>query len=181
MLRQRSHDSWRLINEEVFNGALEDHFNRTSLHLSFTGYSRLLLDGESGMHDIQVSLLESVVSVHDAGTWVGDVDILGSLESDLIRRIQQTTSSHHEKNEKPGRQLISVESWESVLDNPYGVTEKFEDPGLRKRKKKEQTRQEGPAGIEPATSRYLTVDFSKLQSRTLPLSYKPNSLTIFRN
>ena len=80
MTRELNPASWENIGAETFNGRAEDTFKQTTLHLSFTEYTFPIFDGTSGGHDVQVSFVESLVSVHDRGTWVGDVDILGALD-----------------------------------------------------------------------------------------------------
>ncbi|THV44085.1 hypothetical protein BGAL_0739g00020 [Botrytis galanthina] len=61
-------NSWNLINNGDFNGELQDSFQDTSLHLSFTGFSLPIDTGVVGGQDSEVILLESVVSLHERET-----------------------------------------------------------------------------------------------------------------
>ena len=80
--------------------------------------------GFTGNCDREVYILETVVSVHEAGQWVADLDVLGSLanrrlEHDLARK-PSCTNDHWEvrHTDLPGRQLISLENWSEFLDRP---------------------------------------------------------------
>lgn len=60
-------ESWIHINHLPFDGKLENCFQQTTLHLTFTAYELPLSDGSHGRHiiDRPASLVETVVSVHD--------------------------------------------------------------------------------------------------------------------
>jgi hypothetical protein len=80
--------------------------------------------GLTGNCDREVYILETLVSVHEAGQWVADLDMLGSLanrrlEHDLARK-SSCTNDHWEvwHTDLPGRQLISLENWSEFLDRP---------------------------------------------------------------
>ncbi|KAL8392525.1 hypothetical protein RB595_002642 [Gaeumannomyces hyphopodioides] len=63
-----------------FNGEREDAFLRTSMHIGFTDWQALLFHTRSvGQHSSEVSRVEVVVSVRDAGEWVADVNPLLAL------------------------------------------------------------------------------------------------------
>ena len=117
MIRDVSKGSWRVISGADFNGEAEDFFGKTTLHLSFTEYQVPLFDGLRGGFDSQIFLLESVISVHDSGAWVADIDIIGALNDPLIRRASQTASCQH-RSSKPLIELKSLECWDGILDRP---------------------------------------------------------------
>jgi hypothetical protein len=117
MMRDVSKGSWRVISGADFNGEAEDFFSKTSLHLSFTEYQVPLFVGRGGGLDNQIFLLESVVSVHDSGAWVADIDIIGALSDPLIRRASRTASCQHQCS-KPLIELKSLECWDGILDRP---------------------------------------------------------------
>ncbi|KAH8669737.1 hypothetical protein BGZ60DRAFT_528209 [Tricladium varicosporioides] len=123
MIRPIDPGSWKVINNGTFNSQEEDHFTRTTLHLSFTEYYRPLDFTLRGEQDIRVGLLESIISVHDAGRWVADVDILAAMSSLKLGRISGghesclTDNPHAHKNE-----IISLENWDEVLDIPRGTS-----------------------------------------------------------
>lgn len=118
ILRKRDPGAWKLISTNEFDGRAEDHFNHTTLHLSFTDYTSPIYDGIRGGQDSQVCFLESVVSIHDKGDWVGDIDVLRAVNSPSIKRLPQEIHCNHEKGQKPARVLTSIESWDEMLDPP---------------------------------------------------------------
>ncbi|OCL01947.1 hypothetical protein AOQ84DRAFT_305675, partial [Glonium stellatum] len=119
MVREVSSGSWRTANYVDFDGKAEDCFSSTSLHLSFTEFHLPLYDGVRGLLDNQVSFLESVVSIHEAGSWVADIDICEALEE--VCRLDPQPTCEHAKQLKPEQTLVSVECWDEVLDMPVGV------------------------------------------------------------
>ena len=74
--------NWCLINRTPYDGVQTDSFSDTSLHLSFTGWSTTVDTGPAaqGQRDVEASLVEAVVSVHDRGKWIADIDILTALK-----------------------------------------------------------------------------------------------------
>lgn len=75
MVRKLYPGAWR-VESTVFDGVPLDHFFRTSLHLGFTDWQAPLVQFQSmGQRDADVNIIESVVSIRDAGKWVADVDI----------------------------------------------------------------------------------------------------------
>lgn len=124
IMREFDPSSWRLISNDKFNGRDEDHFSKTSLHLSFTNFC-IPVYNEIHVQDSQAHFLESVVSVHDAGKWVGDIDILRIMEQDRLSRVDSQEDSYHRLH-KPAEEgfheqagkLISAESWHDIFDPP---------------------------------------------------------------
>ncbi|KAI9804045.1 MAG: hypothetical protein M1833_000326 [Piccolia ochrophora] len=131
-IRPLDNEKWRQISHAPFNGELEDHFQHTSLHLSFTEYKVALPVGDTGAIGVEVQLVESLVSVHDSGgNWVADLDVLGSLNK---VRFQHQLDHRHIRNcnhscnpkepqRKTSHRYISVDNWEELLDSPEGITE----------------------------------------------------------
>ncbi|KAH8691710.1 hypothetical protein GQ44DRAFT_695516 [Phaeosphaeriaceae sp. PMI808] len=118
MIRQPDPGAWKVINHAAFNNLEEDHFAKTSLHLSFTEYYRSVDLKLRGEQDIRVAVLESVLSVHDSGKWVADVDILASLGSLEVQRVSHDfrCQALHEE------EAVSLESWDEILDLPSGTS-----------------------------------------------------------
>lgn len=87
------------------------------MHLSFTEFYVPLYLRHG--HDQKVYMLESVVSVHDSGVWVGDVDIIKALED---KRIQNLSRLGHCVHNQPPSGLhssaLSAENWNEILDPP---------------------------------------------------------------
>jgi len=78
---------WMAINHNEFDGKPVDHFEHTSIHLSFTEYEIQLVTEGSQRHiiDRPVVLVETLISIHDGGQWVGEADILKALSGDCAR------------------------------------------------------------------------------------------------
>lgn len=75
-------ENWCSVNHNEFDGRLDDAFQKTTMHLGFTEYVMPLHVGRHGSRDVEVYFQESVVSIHDGGEWVADLDILGALKMD---------------------------------------------------------------------------------------------------
>ncbi|KAM0340151.1 hypothetical protein ACHAPU_010643 [Fusarium lateritium] len=120
MVLEREESSWRLMSSSDFDGKSENYFPKTSMHLSFTEYYvPLVQSGDVQEQDSQVFLLESVVSVYDAGRWIGDVDVLKCLASSLVSYTPNDGCNGNHTNTKfPG--VSSVETWDDILDPPPG-------------------------------------------------------------
>ena len=80
MMKQPELSDWPLISHEPFDGTVIDSFATTTLHVSCTSTSAPLEIKFSGAHDIELYFLETVVSVHDMGSWIADLDILGAMK-----------------------------------------------------------------------------------------------------
>lgn len=89
-VREQTIDSWCLINHADFDGTTEDCFKNTTLHLSFTGYEIPIGTGIHGCQDIEVFLLESLVSVHDQGHWVAVWMYSNGWKSNLIGQYERS-------------------------------------------------------------------------------------------
>lgn len=88
-IRPSANDTWISCNHDPWDGEFMDYFGGTSLHLSYSGYNIPLDVGLQGAQDWEIYLLESVVSVHERGEWVADLDILRALQSpQLVRHTQ---------------------------------------------------------------------------------------------
>jgi hypothetical protein len=131
------YNSWNLISHAEFDGNLQDSFQNTSLHLSFTDFEMPVdVKGAHGNRDTEVFLLESVVSVHDRGQWIGDIDVLSLLNSETVNSTRKSAgeicamrtfaSCCHSPPERCYQnsanlaRIISIDSWEEFLDLPMG-------------------------------------------------------------
>ncbi|KAI0509546.1 hypothetical protein F5B22DRAFT_658111 [Xylaria bambusicola] len=110
--------SWHLINHTPFNGTLEDNFSSTSLHLSFTDFEMPVDIGVRGLRDTLVVLIESLVSVNDKGTHIGDLDIMSMLRSDYITLFRTCYYPWAVGTQTSLESLISIDSWDEFLDLP---------------------------------------------------------------
>ncbi|KAK8014827.1 hypothetical protein PG990_008123 [Apiospora arundinis] len=123
-------NSLRAVEYADFDGRREDNFASTSLHLSFTPYEFPLDYGVTGIIDHQIFFVESVISVHESGKWVADLDILGPFY-DGARKIlkfqkkvpqgrgpKKLHEHSEEKKESVLGSFVSIDTWEEVLDTP---------------------------------------------------------------
>ena len=118
ILREPDPTSWDLMGIDSFNGRPENAFKQTTLRLSFSESNAPIFDENGGVQDSQISLLESVVSIHDCGQWIGDIDILKSVQSHTYHRLLPQIRCGHEANAIPARKFASLESWDEILEPP---------------------------------------------------------------
>lgn len=136
--RPRNDESWFHVNHLPFDGKLENCFQQTTIHLAFTAYELPLSDGTHGSHiiDRPASLVETIVSVHDRGEWVADIDVLLALnqrkvDSDNVTSLICKCRDHDSKKRKSvpafeeifdGKTsvLMSIDNWDEFLDLPSG-------------------------------------------------------------
>lgn len=106
---------WRVNEPRRFDGAAMDLFRSTSMHLSFTNWERPLEGFEhSGNQDVEMVLMESVISIRERGKWVGDVDFIPALESSLIYQLPPQQPCDHSKSDPPSAHMTSIESWDEL-------------------------------------------------------------------
>jgi hypothetical protein len=121
-IREPSINNWRVNNHKEFDGKSRDNFTSTSLHLSFTGYDLPIGDVTiRGAQDIEASLVESVVSVHEHGKWVADIDIIGALQSHMLSRLAFATRCSHERTVVSSIPVIAIDNWDEYLERPDKV------------------------------------------------------------
>ncbi|KAI3533987.1 hypothetical protein CSPX01_12338 [Colletotrichum filicis] len=115
MVSEVSESSWKVINQNIFNGRPENAFGSTSMHLSFTNWERSLEEPMSGgLQDTQVMKMESVVSIREAGSWVGDVDVVRALLNERVSKLRPQPSCTHAIDGLYGAHLTSIESWDEL-------------------------------------------------------------------
>ncbi|KAK7960783.1 hypothetical protein PG988_011997 [Apiospora saccharicola] len=130
MVRKMDPSAWR-VESTTFDGEQIDHFSRTSMHLGFTNWQAPLFHTLStGQRDADVNIIESVVSIRDAGKWVADVDIYRALLNDRLERQGEVKSCEHVTADGVRKadkivgeiddELMSVETWDQVLDDVDG-------------------------------------------------------------
>lgn len=120
--------SYRAVTYAPFNGQREDNFKGTTLHLSFTSHKFPLDYGVTGIVDHQVFFVESVISVHDRGQWVADLNTLEAFRISnenrmrIPRRRQKTPCTHPKETRNSLLDgITSIDTWEEVLDTCPGV------------------------------------------------------------
>ena len=126
-IRPLSPQRWKMVKHDLFDGLLKDHFSHTSIHLSFTHYEVPLVNGERGSEDAKAILLESLISVHEGGEWVGDLDVIGALSAINLQRVSQPSmaicTQLHSGIGKALAPLVSIDNWEELLDVSKGHNE----------------------------------------------------------
>lgn len=138
-LREPDLETWHGVNHADFDGIIENNFEATSLHLSLTGCEQSLNLGRHGARDTEAFYEEAVVSAHDHGNWVADLNILQSAHLiDDARRTNRNTNGilvfydavvehflancDHSVDAKTAHYLFecltSIDSWYEYLDLP---------------------------------------------------------------
>lgn len=127
-IRDSSKD-WSLVNHIPFDGRLEDCFYHTTLHLRFTDYTLPIDVGGIGLRDIEIYFLEAVVSIHDKGEWVADLDILRCLKSSLLstrvcpsKHMPEGSTESFVDPSSPSEDaaLVAIDNWAEIFDQPNG-------------------------------------------------------------
>ncbi|KAF2466087.1 uncharacterized protein BDR25DRAFT_395909 [Lindgomyces ingoldianus] len=116
-------DNVRLVNHHPFDGNEEDCFGSTTLHLSFTEWQLPMDVGSRGNRDVEAYYLEAAVGVYDRGKWVADLNILDVFKHRFSRIMPMCTKRH--ENPLPREELcklVSIDSWEELLDGPPEVS-----------------------------------------------------------
>lgn len=131
LVKEVKKDTWDLVNHAEFDGALQNSFEATSLHLSFSEYTLPIDLGLHGGRYREAFFLETLVSIYDRGEWIADLDILGALESKDFSRIERrqidclhSDKSKHKKQQRRAMlnsRLTSIDSWTEFLDRPQHV------------------------------------------------------------
>lgn len=123
-MKEAEPEMWKFVRHAPFAAEPENNFEATSLHLSFTGFEAPLDGGNFGNCDTEVFYLETVVSVYDRGLWVADLNILESLQSELLRSLEISglgsisEGCGHQANTRLMTKLTSVDNWNEFLDKP---------------------------------------------------------------
>ncbi|KAH6612856.1 hypothetical protein B0J18DRAFT_441260 [Chaetomium sp. MPI-SDFR-AT-0129] len=118
--------AWRVVEDMgSFDGQPTDLFASTSMHLSFTQWGRSMdLADSQGNQDVHLTKMESVVSVRDAGRWIGDVDVVAALKSPHIHAWspKQSPCGHATVSEPPQwASLKSISNWDQLRECQSGL------------------------------------------------------------
>ncbi|KAL3474145.1 hypothetical protein BJX99DRAFT_248478 [Aspergillus californicus] len=125
-IREHDIDRWHVVSHSQFDGSLSDgvQFDKTSLHMSFTGGKGPISVGPSGFRGMEAYYLETKVSLYDGGEWVADLDILNALGRTRTRLWSSNLGpndgvcSHDTSFTHSGMKLISIDCWEEILSPP---------------------------------------------------------------
>lgn len=118
--------NYKLVTHAPYDGLVENSFDSTTLHLSFTGYTLPIEGSGKGFKDTEIYFLETRVTVHDRGEEIGDLDILGYFCRHPFVRVP---ACHHSPS--PGQSasfdefqtsdISAIDNWAELLDGPDGV------------------------------------------------------------
>ena len=118
-------ESYQVINHDPYDGKVEDCFQGTTLHLGFSGYELALDVGDHGGKNRDAFFLESLISAHDHGEWIADLDALATVDSPLLHRARdQKSGCEHSTSDRqrlPESDLVAIDRWEEMLDRPKGA------------------------------------------------------------
>jgi hypothetical protein len=128
-LREADPEKWMAINHNPFDGKLEDYFQETSIHLSFTEYEiPITVEGKSRHAiDREVVLVESLLSIYDRGAWVGELDVFSALSNNIYRlecyeehRVDSESQSTFDVISRNYPQLVAIgiENWDELIEAP---------------------------------------------------------------
>ena len=115
----------QFVKQEEYDGHSKDSFETTSLHLSFTGAHTPLNIGFSGAQDDNLYLLETLISVHENGKWIADLDPLRGFGDPYygprftIVPPCSDKSNHDPKGpNKPSSSLLCIDNWVGLITTP---------------------------------------------------------------
>ena len=115
-------ESYQVINHDLYDGKVENNFQGTTLHLGFSGYEFPLDVGDHGGRNREAFFLETLISVHDRGEWIADLDALEALASpSLINTNHPVPTCHHTESDRRAvleRPLVTIDRWEELLEMP---------------------------------------------------------------
>ena len=149
IVRKPTADEWNIITHSRWDAKEHlDLFGKTSLQLVLTEYRVPYVTQHRGVRDSQTFFQEATISVYDGAAWVGDVDIVKELFTDLTRRrmpgecphgelcsedekmsgATPTTKSSKARRKRRGEtagsteahsnRIRSIVNWHEVLDKP---------------------------------------------------------------
>lgn len=123
-IRASDVDNWNVINHDDFDGKQENCFAGTSLHLSFTGWTLPINTGRRGARGVEAYFLETLISVHDRGQWVADLNILPIFDDTILRLLNSPGHCKHSEDPDwfPEMGLVSLDSWPEILERPAGIS-----------------------------------------------------------
>ncbi|MCJ1325807.1 hypothetical protein MMC10_002470 [Thelotrema lepadinum] len=129
LVRQPQMGDWPQLNYKLFSGERKDCFDATTLHISFTGACMPMETTFSGAKDRELNLLETIVSIHDRGKWIADLDILGSLEralsgTHLPESEIEMNCLNHSESVGPSHRSVCIDNWLELIegsDSPYSI------------------------------------------------------------
>ena len=124
MRRSNTIHDFREIVHRPFEGHLQNNFRTTSLHLSFTTAESPIGINFSGMRDEEIYLLETLLSVHEGGEWVADLDVLKSFSNRDNYTAIGLCEEHPDSQMGAEIEASCIDNWTELLEPPearFGV------------------------------------------------------------
>ncbi|KAI1129801.1 hypothetical protein F5Y10DRAFT_145672 [Nemania abortiva] len=121
MIADRDPGAWKTATFAKFDGNLINCFQQTSIHLKMLEWTQPFHDDEAvGQLTVEVHLIEAVVSVHDRGVWLGDIDIPSSLSKGMEVPSNCMPSLHGSEGTGAYADdlVVALDTWDEVLDCP---------------------------------------------------------------
>jgi hypothetical protein len=111
---------WQLVNHHDYDGKVEDNFRGTALQLSLTGDVQPIAREKRGTLYGDAFFVEPVISVHDHGKWIGDVDIFSKYRESSFLIV--SSNCPHRGTEEVHNSCFSriraVDGWPEFIDPP---------------------------------------------------------------
>ncbi|KAI0469993.1 hypothetical protein GGR56DRAFT_668311 [Xylariaceae sp. FL0804] len=121
MVRDYAETAFRYQIQQ-FDGSLTDSFPKTSMHLSFTDWSaQLYQESAVGQRQSDAAHVEAIVSVRDAGSWVGDINIAEAFNHPNVHQLPGREPCDHPQPSVPPADAMVLEKWDQILDCPGGI------------------------------------------------------------
>ncbi|KAI4243339.1 MAG: hypothetical protein L6R40_003511 [Gallowayella cf. fulva] len=117
LTKEVSIDEWDHIERNEFDGCLSDHFQNTSLHLSFTTAETPLNVRFSGGQDLEACILETLFSIYEGGSWIADLNVSNVQTSIRLSRMPRCVSGHP-LDVLPSSIATCIDSWLGLVDAP---------------------------------------------------------------
>ena len=118
-IRQPDHQSLRVVNYFPFNGRYEDSFEKTSLHLRFTGSTLPVNACRPQVGEIyqRAFFYETLIQVYDQGVWVADLDVLEG-----VKKYRYGWGKLCLEDGKIVRSLATIDNWDELLEEQPSST-----------------------------------------------------------
>ncbi|KAI1322120.1 hypothetical protein F5Y16DRAFT_413434 [Xylariaceae sp. FL0255] len=118
--RYDSIDEWYQYDHNTFTGEMEDCFQATTLHISFSDAWQAINVNFSGGRDVEAYFLETLVSVYNRGEWIAELDISGAMANKGLIR-EYVTMKPCLSICNPGEyamELISIDNFAEMIIPP---------------------------------------------------------------
>ncbi|KAF2236089.1 hypothetical protein EV356DRAFT_531335 [Viridothelium virens] len=121
--------TWRLINHREFDGSHENMFQQLTLHLSISEWQQSIGTSSIGNRDIEACFVNGIVGLHDQGTWIADLDILGMMFGKEQWIQLYPVLCYCKTQTFPGTEQYSfpwalscIDRWEELIESPLSAS-----------------------------------------------------------